>query len=266
MRLISEDPGFTWGGTFFIVMGFTLFGLTQSIVAAARRRGTRRSKLTVLRVIGIAGMLPLFVAAGSVMFPTVIGGGLALARDEWHKVTRGICLAIAKLPVLFVGNDLVGSFGWSWHTLAGLVGLLAIYATISGGRASPSPAKTTAGGHRATGPSSSQSSCSCCCCSRWPPAASSSREGFDHATPHRSSTSLAGFDGDRSVSDRSRDASNRRLRTMRSTVAALMKVTALRSTTTSAPEDAIAIANSSLSAASVAMSCSPVNVMIDASV
>jgi hypothetical protein len=132
MRLISEDPGFTWGGTFFIVMGFTIFGLTQSIVAAARRRGTRRSRLTVLRVIGVAGMLPLFVAAGSVMFPTVIGGGLALARDEWRTVTRGICLVTATLPVLFVGNDLVGSFGWSWHTLAGFLGLLAIYATIIG--------------------------------------------------------------------------------------------------------------------------------------
>jgi hypothetical protein len=34
------------------------------------------------------------------------------------------------LPVLFVTKDLVGSFGWSLHTLVGFVGLLAVYGTI----------------------------------------------------------------------------------------------------------------------------------------
>ena len=130
MRLISEDPEFSWSGTLFIVMGFTVFGFTQSLVAAARRRAIRRSRLTALRVVGIAGMLPLFVAAGAVMFPTVIGGGLALARVEWRRITRVVCLVVAAIPVLFVGNDLVGSFGWSVHTATGFGGLLAVYATI----------------------------------------------------------------------------------------------------------------------------------------
>ena len=130
MRLISEDPAFTWSGTLFIVLGFTVFGFTQSIAAAARRRATRRSTLTVLRVIGIAGMLPLFVAAGAVMFPTVIGGGLALARVEWRKITRTVCVVVALAPVVFVGNDLVDSFGWSLHTLAGFVAMVAVYSTI----------------------------------------------------------------------------------------------------------------------------------------
>ena len=130
MRLISEDPAFTWSGTLFIVLGFTLFGFTQSIVAAARRRATRRSRLTVLRVVGVAGMLPLFVAAGAVMFPTVIGGGLALARVEWRRFTRAVCVLAALAPVVFVGNDLVDSFGWSLRTLAGFIAMLAVYATI----------------------------------------------------------------------------------------------------------------------------------------
>ena len=130
MRLISEDPAFTWSGTLFIVLGFTVFGFTQSIAAAARRRATRRSRLTVLRVIGIAGMLPLFVAAGAVMFPTVIGGGLALARVEWRKITRTVCVVAALAPVVFVGNDLLDSFGWSLHTLAGFVAMVAVYSTI----------------------------------------------------------------------------------------------------------------------------------------
>lgn len=130
MRLISEDPEFTWSGTIFIVAGFTFFGLTQSIVAVARGRTTRWWKLTGVRTIGAVGMLPLFVAAGAVMFPTVAGCGLASARSEWPKTIRGLCLVVAAGPVLFVGTDLIGSFGWSLHTLAGFVMMLAVYATI----------------------------------------------------------------------------------------------------------------------------------------
>lgn len=130
MRLISEDPRFTWNGTISIVGGFTLFGLTQSIVAVVRRRTTRWWKLTGVRTIGGVGMLPLFVAGGALMFPTVAGCGLASARSEWSKASRGLCLVVAAGPVLFVGADLIGKFGWSLHTLAGFVMMLAVYATV----------------------------------------------------------------------------------------------------------------------------------------
>jgi hypothetical protein len=130
MRLISEDPEFTWQGTIFIVVGFTVFGLGQSFVAVARRRQRRRWKLTVVRMFGVIAMLPLFAAAGALMFPTVIGCGLAVARREWRTITRSLCLLLAVGPVGFVGHDLVDSFGWSLQTLAGFVLMLAIYATI----------------------------------------------------------------------------------------------------------------------------------------
>lgn len=130
MRLIAEDPEFTWSGTTFIVAGFTIFGFAQSIVAVARRRVGRRSKLTLVRTFGAVAMLPLFSAAGAVMLPTVIGCGLAIARTEWRTITRCLCLLVAAGPVLFVGNDLVGSFGWSLHSFAGFVLMLAIYTTI----------------------------------------------------------------------------------------------------------------------------------------
>ena len=130
MRLIAKDPAFTWNGTLFIVGGFTMFGLTQSIGAVARRRTTHRWTLTAVRAIGVAGLLPLFVAAGALMLPTVAGGGLALTRVDWRRVTRGIFLLIAAGPVLFVGSDLVGSFGWSLHAVVGFVAMLVLYATI----------------------------------------------------------------------------------------------------------------------------------------
>ena len=130
MRLISEDPEFTWSGSIFIVAGFTVFGLAQSLVAVARQRVRRRLPLTIIRMFGAIAMLPLFVAAGSLMFPTVIGCGLAVARTGWHPLVRALCLLVAAGPVVFVGSDLVGSFGWSLQSLAGFVLMLAVYATI----------------------------------------------------------------------------------------------------------------------------------------
>jgi hypothetical protein len=84
----------------------------------------------VARTFGTIAMLPLFTAAGSVMLPTVIGGGLALARTRWHWSVRTVLLLVAAAPVVFVGRMLVDAFDWSLHTLTGFVLLLAIYATI----------------------------------------------------------------------------------------------------------------------------------------
>lgn len=130
MRLIADDPDFTWSGTLFIVFGFTIFGFAQSIVAVARRHARRRWALTLVRTIGTVGMLPLFVGAGAVMLPTVLGGGLSLARDGWSRITRGLCLLVAAVPVVFVGSDLVDKFGWSLHTAAGVAAMLGVYGTI----------------------------------------------------------------------------------------------------------------------------------------
>lgn len=130
MRLISDDPEFSWSGTIFIVAGFTIFGLGQSIVAVARSRIDRRSTLTMIRVIGVVTMLPLFMAAGAVMLPTVVGGGLAAARTGWHTATRIVCLVLAAGPVMLVGRDLVDTFGWSLQSLCGFALMLSIYATI----------------------------------------------------------------------------------------------------------------------------------------
>ena len=104
MRLIADDPAFTWNGTVFIVVGFMTFGMAQSIAAMARQCATRRWTLTTARVFGGVGILPLFVAAGGVMAPTVIAGGLAASRSDWPRSARTTCALIATIPVLFVGH------------------------------------------------------------------------------------------------------------------------------------------------------------------
>ena len=130
MRLIAEDPDFTWSGTIFIVLAFTIFGITQAVAAVTRRRARRRWTLTIARVLGGIGFLPLFVGAGAIMMPTVVGGGLAFNRTEWRRAVRALCILAAAGPVVLVASQLVGSFGWSLRALAGFVVMLAIYGTI----------------------------------------------------------------------------------------------------------------------------------------
>ena len=127
MRLITVHPEFTWAGTLFIVGGFTIFGTLQSVVAVARSLVRRRWALTIVRVIGIVAMMPLFLAAGAIMFPTVIGAGLARARSDWPRWVRVLCVVVALAPIALVTSQLIGDFGWSIHSLAGLLVMLAIY-------------------------------------------------------------------------------------------------------------------------------------------
>ena len=130
MRFISDKPEFSWSGTLFIVGAFLLFGLSQSLVAVARSRVDRRAWLTVVRVIGVIATLPLFSAAGGVMFPTVLGAGLATSRTEWRTSIRRLCALVALAPVLFVGNNLRVTFGWSLRMAVGLVAMLLLYAVV----------------------------------------------------------------------------------------------------------------------------------------
>ena len=130
MRFIATDPEFTWSGTIGIVVGFTVFGLTQSAAFLVRQRGRRRWAFAASRAAGIVGLLPLFVAAGAQMLPTVVAGGFGLARVEWSRRVRAVFLIVALGPVIVVGTQLIGDFGWSLHALAGFVAMLAIYATI----------------------------------------------------------------------------------------------------------------------------------------
>ncbi|MFM2076875.1 MAG: hypothetical protein RJA49_765 [Actinomycetota bacterium] len=130
MRLISTDPEFTWNGTIFIVLAFTIHGFTQAVARAVRRATDRRSAVTCARVVGFIGTLPLFVAAGGIMFPTVIGGSLARYRTDWSRWVRVVLVALALVPVGLVTSGLVDDWGWSWTTFAGMAGLIGVYGVV----------------------------------------------------------------------------------------------------------------------------------------
>ena len=90
MRFISTSPEFTWSGTGYILGATTLAGMLLGLGWARRAK----AKGNWWRLTGLS-MLPLGVAAGGVMIPSVFLGALALGRKNWHKAVRGVLLGIA---------------------------------------------------------------------------------------------------------------------------------------------------------------------------
>jgi hypothetical protein len=90
MRFISTNPEFTWSGTGYILAATTLAGLLLGLGWARRAKAKgNRWRLTGL------SMLPLGMAAGGVMIPSVLLGALAIGRKNWHPAIRGLLLVIA---------------------------------------------------------------------------------------------------------------------------------------------------------------------------
>jgi len=129
MRFISDDPEFTWSGTLFIVIGFGIVGLTQSAAFLGRRAGLARSRMTALRIGTTAGLLPLGVAAGGPMFPTVILAPLALTHVEWSRRTRLLIGLVALIPVLGVGRIVVNGLSVP-RAVIGVAWFLVVYAGL----------------------------------------------------------------------------------------------------------------------------------------
>lgn len=129
MRYISTDPEFTWTGTLFIVIGFGIAGLAQAGAYLGRRAGLRRPRMTVLRVMTFAGLLPLGMAAGGPMFPTVVLAPLAITHTEWSGRMRLFVGVIALLPVLAIAAILSDDLS-TLRAGAGFLWFLVVYAGI----------------------------------------------------------------------------------------------------------------------------------------
>lgn len=130
MRWISTDPEFSWPGTIGILTGFTLFGGMQAGAAAYRRRQRSRRRTTLVRVVCGSLSMGIFGAAGAVMFPTVLFGGLAVWRRDWWPAARVVSAVAAAPLAVFTAGDIVDDFGWSLATVGRLAVFVAIYAAV----------------------------------------------------------------------------------------------------------------------------------------
>jgi hypothetical protein len=108
MRFITFDPEFSWSGTLFIIGATTLSGSMAGLAYHRWRlgRGNR------WRFLGFF-FLPLGMAAGSVMVPTFVLGGLALARRTWPSWVRiGLgAVAIGFQLLFFLSEDAAFPYG-----------------------------------------------------------------------------------------------------------------------------------------------------------
>jgi hypothetical protein len=116
MRVVSDDPEFTWAGTLFIVGAFTIAFAMAGLVAGGRRRGWK-GLLIPARAAALVTSLGCFGGAGVLMLPTVVPGSLALARTDWRRWIRVTLVVVAFLPSLV----LLGSVG-DLGVARGLVG------------------------------------------------------------------------------------------------------------------------------------------------
>jgi hypothetical protein len=129
MRLITDDPEFSWAGTIFIVVAFTIAGVGHGIAWAARGTTVRRGWSTLARVGGAVLTLPLFVGAGSLMLPTVAAGSMARWRGDWVWPVRTLLAVIAAAAPLFVLVE-VADHGVTARRLLGLLLFALTYASI----------------------------------------------------------------------------------------------------------------------------------------
>jgi hypothetical protein len=127
MRLVAEEPEFTWSGTLFIVGLFTVFGLVQGIVDAGRAASTTRWVTGPLRLLGGLFYLPLGMGAGTLMAPFLWCGALAWWHPGWRRWLRAVLGGIAVLNLGAVVTFSVVSGGGAVPSAAGVIVLSAVY-------------------------------------------------------------------------------------------------------------------------------------------
>ena len=85
--------------------------------------------MTVLRVVAVIGLLPLGVAAGASMFPTIILATLALTHHTWPRWLRGILAAVALFPAVATALSFFDDLSLM-RAVVGVIWFVAIYAGI----------------------------------------------------------------------------------------------------------------------------------------
>lgn len=129
MRLLTDEPEFTWSGSVFIVAAFTICGLGHGLAAGVRQATARRGWVAAARLVGALLTMPLFVGAGAMMLPTVVAGSLARWRTGWRRSARIVAALLAlAAPVAIIVPSLTD--GISLTRAAGLLLMVATYVAI----------------------------------------------------------------------------------------------------------------------------------------
>ena len=130
MRWISTDPEFSWSGTIFIVLGFAIFTTNQATVFVLRKKTRSRRITSIIRGTGVLFSLPIFAAAGAIMFPTVALASIAVWQKTMDKKVRLSLLAISFIiPVMQIWG-FISDFGFNFVTLGRALLFVVIYSVV----------------------------------------------------------------------------------------------------------------------------------------
>lgn len=129
MRLISAEHEFTLNGTLGILLIFALFGLGQAIAATARRSARSRRRQLIARAFAVVTTLPMGLAAGAQMLPTLLLAAMALGRTHWPRALRAGLALLAALPTLLILRQLLQDLPW-WRAVLGWGLMLLVYAPL----------------------------------------------------------------------------------------------------------------------------------------
>lgn len=130
MRWISTDPEFSWSGTIFIVLAFMIFSTNQSIVLLLRQKIRGKRSVLVVRTFGVIFSLPIFAAAGAIMFPTVALASVGTWNSSLGRRTRGVLLLLSLGIPIKISIDIISDFGWTVATLGRILLFVFIYSLI----------------------------------------------------------------------------------------------------------------------------------------
>lgn len=131
MRWISTDPEFSWSGSIFIVLAFMIFMVNHSIVRLLRQRFKGRRSVFIIRTGGVIFSLPIFTAAGGIMFPAVALASVATWNTALGKRTRGVLFLLALIIPIRISMDIISDFGWSFATIGRILLFISIYSLIT---------------------------------------------------------------------------------------------------------------------------------------
>lgn len=130
MRWISTDPEFSWSGTIFIVLGFAIFTTNQAIVFVLRKKTKSRRATSIIRGAGVLFSLPIFAAAGAIMFPTVALASIAVWQKRMDKKVRLALIAISLvIPIMQIWG-FISDFGFNFVTLGRALLFVVIYSVV----------------------------------------------------------------------------------------------------------------------------------------
>lgn len=127
MRLLADEPEFSWGGTIFVVGVFTIFGATQSLVALVRSRTDSRWLTAPARLLGGASYLLLGGGAGIVMLPFLWCVSLAMWRTDWRRWLRQSVALVGAVDLIAVIVLQLNDVPFRPVHLLGFLLLLAVY-------------------------------------------------------------------------------------------------------------------------------------------